>query len=85
MWKITIKIDGMHCGMCESRVNELIRRAANVKKVSSSHAKGQTVILSEEAVDEEFIKRTLETQGYHVLSIEKEPYVKKGFFNLFRK
>lgn len=85
MWKITIKIDGMHCGMCESRVNELIRWAANVNKVSSSHTKGKTVILSDVAVDEEFVKRTLEEQGYHVLSIEKEPYVKKGFFDLFRK
>lgn len=85
MWKITMKIDGMHCGMCESRVNELIRRAANVNKVTSSHAKGKTVILSENAVDEEFVKRMLEEQGYHVLSIEKEPYVKKSFFDLFRK
>ncbi len=75
----------MHCGMCESRVNELVRRAANVKKVNSSHAKGQTVILSEGAVDEVFVKRTLEEQGYRVLSIEKEPYVKKGFLDLFRK
>lgn len=85
MWKITIKIDGMHCGMCESRVNELIRRAANVKKVTSSHVQGKTVILSEVTVDEEFVKKTLEEQGYRVLSIEKEPYVKKGFFDLFRK
>lgn len=85
MWKIMIQIDGMHCGMCESHVNDLIRQAVKVKKVTSSHAKGQTLILSENMLDEEFVKRRLETQGYHVLSIEIEPYAKKGFFDLFKK
>lgn len=85
MNKIVIKIDGLHCGMCEARVNELIRKVANVKKVTSSHIKGETVILSENAIDEETIKTILEEQGYRVLSIENEPYVKKGLFGLFGK
>ena len=85
MNKIVIKIDGLHCGMCEARVNELIRKVANVKKVTSSHTKGETVILSENAIDEEAIKIILEEKGYRVLSVENEPYVKKGFFGLFGK
>lgn len=85
MNKIVIKIDGLHCGMCEARVNELIRKVANVKKIASSHIKGETVILSENAIDEETIKTILEEQGYRVLSIENEPYVKKGLFGLFGK
>ena len=32
MNKITVKIDGMMCGMCESHVNDAIRRAFPVKK-----------------------------------------------------
>lgn len=40
MTQITIKIDGMMCGMCESHVNDAVRRAFPVKKVTSSHAKG---------------------------------------------
>ena len=52
MTQTTIKIDGMMCGMCESHVNDAIRRAFNVKKVTSSHTKGQTVILAEQAPDE---------------------------------
>ena len=47
MEKITVKIDGMMCGMCESHVNESIRNAFSVKKVTSSQAKGETIILTE--------------------------------------
>lgn len=32
MKKITLKIDGMMCGMCESHVNDAIRKALAVKK-----------------------------------------------------
>ena len=42
MTKTTLKIDGMMCGMCESHMNDAIRKAFNVKKVTSSHSKGET-------------------------------------------
>ena len=32
MTKTTLKIDGMMCGMCESHMNDAIRKAFNVKK-----------------------------------------------------
>ena len=37
MLKITMGIDGMMCGMCESHINDAIRREFKVKKVTSSH------------------------------------------------
>ena len=40
MLQITVKIDGMMCGMCEAHVNDAIRKAFPVKKVSASHSKG---------------------------------------------
>ena len=46
MLKITLGVDGMMCGMCESHVNDAVRKAFPVKKVTSSHGKGQTVILT---------------------------------------
>ena len=52
MVKTTLKIDGMMCGMCESHVNDAIRNAFPVKKVTSSHSKGETVIISVEALSE---------------------------------
>ena len=39
MFKITVDVDGMQCGMCENHVNEAVRGAFPVKKVSSSHSK----------------------------------------------
>lgn len=40
MVETIVKVDGMMCGMCESHVNEAVRKAfPEVKKVSSSQAK----------------------------------------------
>ena len=69
MKKITMKIDGMMCGMCESHVNDAVRNAFKVKKVSSSHRKGETVILSENEINEEELCAAVEKTGYKVLSI----------------
>ena len=45
MQEITVGVDGMMCGMCESHVNDAVRAAfPTVKKVSSSHGAGKTVI-----------------------------------------
>ena len=46
MLKTVLKIDGMMCGMCESHMNDLIRKHCKVKKVSSSAKKGQTYKIS---------------------------------------
>ena len=37
MYETKVKIDGMMCGMCESHINDAIRNAFAVKKVSASH------------------------------------------------
>ena len=42
MVKITLKIDGMSCGMCEAHINDTVRAAFRIKKVDSSHKKGTT-------------------------------------------
>ncbi len=80
MLKITVQVDGMMCGMCESHVNDAIRRAFPVKKVTSSHSKGQTVILSETDIDETTIRSAIGATGYEVKAVSKEPYKKKGLF-----
>ena len=84
MEKITVMIDGMMCGMCESHVNDAIRRVFPVKKVSSSHAKGETVILTEKPIDEAALRAAIDATGYKVLSVESAPYEKKGRFGFLR-
>ena len=51
MIKTTLKIDGMMCGMCESHMNDLIRKNFQVKKVTSSAKDGETVIISDNEID----------------------------------
>ena len=81
MTETKLKIDGMMCGMCESHINDAIRRAFNVKKVTSSHSKGETVILSEQPLEEAAVRAAIEPTGYGVLAFESKPYEKKGLFH----
>ena len=80
MVKTTLAIDGMMCSMCESHVNDAVRGAMRVKKVTSSHKKGVTEILSDDTPDEEAIRAAVEATGYRVLSYESAPYEKRGLF-----
>ena len=85
MTKTTLKIDGMMCGMCESHVNEAIRNAFQVNKVTSSHAKGETVILSDEPLDEARLREVLAPTGYTLTSIASEQQEKSGIFSFLKK
>ena len=85
MIKTTVKVDGMMCGMCESHVNDAVRNAIEVKKVSSSHKKGTTEILTEQPVDEEKVKAAIEAIGYKVLGITTGGAEEKKGFSLFHK
>ena len=86
MIKTVLKIDGMMCGMCESHINDAVRREFKVKKVSSSHTKGETVIVSESELDENKLREVIGGTGYELKSLTSAPEeVKKGFFGMFRK
>ena len=86
MIRTTVRIGGMMCGMCEAHINDAIRSAFAVKKVSSSRAKGETVILSETPPDPEKLRQTVEAAGYTFLSASGEAAGEKGFLSgLFRR
>lgn len=85
MIKTTVKVEGMMCGMCESHVNDAVRKAFQSAKVSSSHSKGETVIISEMPIDEKKLKTAICATGYEVKGIISEPYEKKRIFSFWRK
>ena len=85
MIKTTLKIDGMMCGMCESHMNDAIRNAFNVKKVTSSHTAGESVIISEEPLDEAKLAEVVGETGYTLEGISSEPYTKGGLFSFLKK
>ncbi len=86
MYDFKLKVEGMHCGMCEAHVNDAVRKAApDAKKVTSSASKGETTFSAEEDCLEA-VKAAIEEMGYRVLSAETLPHEKKGFFaRLFKK
>lgn len=84
MVKITLGIEGMACGMCGAHINEAVRNAFQVKKVTSSHTKKRTVIIAETNILEQQLKNVVAKAGYDAISVSSEPYEKKGLFGVFR-
>ena len=80
MIKTTLSIDGMKCGMCQAHINDIVRKAAAVKKVTSSRAKGETVIISEVEPDIEALKKAIGDMGYTVTGVSSAPCEKKRLF-----
>lgn len=90
MIRTTASVSGMICGMCETHVNDAVRNAFSVKKVSSSRSKGETVIESELPIDPEKLKQVVNATGYVVLSVRQEEMVqetplKNVLFRLVRR
>ena len=81
MYKVTAKIDGMMCGMCEAHIADTIRKAfPDAKKVNASRKHGEATLLSELEIDCEKLKQAIEETGYTFVSVSAEPYVKRGLF-----
>ncbi len=80
MVKITVGIDGMVCGMCEAHINEAVRTAFQVKKVTSSHTRKETVIMAEREIPEPELRKVIAEAGYDVMGVNWAPYEKKGLF-----
>ena len=85
MVQLHLRLEGMTCGMRKSQVNDTIRQKFNVKKVTSSQKKGETVIVANQAIDSDKLKAAISETGYEVLDIKEEPYEKKGFFSFLKK
>lgn len=65
--KSSFTIDGMHCGMCESHVCDVIRKNISVKKVSASHIKKELIIYAETEIQKEEVEKVLAPTGYKVI------------------
>ena len=85
MIETVVKVDGMMCGMCESHINDAIRNAFAVKKVSASHGKGEADIISEEPIDEAKLREVIGKTGYDFVSMTSKPYEKRGLFGFLKK
>lgn len=84
MKKVTLKIDGMRCGMCETHINNIVRtNLAKVKKVKSNHHNGEATFVINDDVSYQSVIDEITKDGYRVLEQKDEPYV--GFSLFHRK
>lgn len=65
----TMKIDGMMCSHCEGRVKQSLEGLAQVSQAEVSHEKGRAVVTLTAEVSNDVLKKTVEDQGYNVISI----------------
>ena len=66
----TMKIEGMMCGHCEARVKKCLEALAEVTEAAVSHEAGTAVVTLSAPVADEVLKKTVEDQGYKVISIQ---------------
>ena len=78
MIRTTVQVSGMTCGMCEAHVNDAVRSAFRVKKVSSSKVRGETVIESETPLNHEKLRQVINNTGYLMLSASDEEMKKRS-------
>lgn len=64
--EITIKIEGMQCGHCSSRVKAALEKVAGVASAEVSHETG-TAVITGEKLDAAALKAAVENQGFSVV------------------
>lgn len=83
MLKIIMEVEGMHCQMCENRVNNAVKAVAAPQSISSSAKDNCTEFVVSQAPDEAAVRAAVEDMGFSVKGYSVEEY-KKGF-SLFKK
>ncbi len=66
----TVKVKGMMCGHCEARVKKALEELEQVESAKADHTTGTVEIVLNAAIDNKVIKKTIEEEGYKVLTIK---------------
>ena len=82
MKKISLHV-GMKCGMCETNVNDAVRKAADLKKVRSLRVSGLTEIICDDNTDVDKIVSAIKNDGYDVKEVNVSDFEKYGLFLKF--
>lgn len=67
--KKTVKIEGMMCPHCEARVKKLLEEMPFVESADVSHKTGEAILSLSGEMDEAAIRKTIEDNGYKVVSV----------------
>ncbi len=66
----TVKVKGMMCGHCEARVKKALEALAQVESAKADHTTGTVEIVLNATIDNKMLKKTIEEEGYKVLTIK---------------
>ena len=84
MNKVTLKVEGMACSMCESHIADAIRKTySEAKEVKASHTKKEASFVIDKDIDLSPVKDAINKTGYKYIDGKIDPYVKKKLFGLF--
>ena len=81
MIKTKVKVGGMMCGMCETHVQEAIRKTLpESSKVKADRKKDMVEFITPTPPDEEALKKAIESIGYEYGGMESEEAGEEGGF-----
>ena len=82
MYKTTLVVDGMMCGMCEQHVREAIleERGISAKKITASRKQKEVAVIAEQPVEERLLRSAIQATGYDTGAYQSAPDEEKGFF-----
>ncbi|MEE3488315.1 MAG: heavy metal-associated domain-containing protein [Bulleidia sp.] len=84
MQKVTVKVDGMMCGMCEAHIQDTIRNTVpDAAKVKADRKKKTAVFLTDNVPEEKVIRRAINKTGYTYVGMSVEEAQEKKGFSLF--
>lgn len=83
MIKVIMEVEGMHCPMCENRVNNAVKAIAAPRSITSSAKDGITEFTVTALPEESAIRAAIEDIGFSVKSYRSEEEKKR--FSLFGK
>ena len=66
MKEMILKVEGMHCGGCESRIQNSISEIDGVENVVANHNDGNVKITLNKDIDRKVIVETIEDIGFEV-------------------
>lgn len=92
MLQVTVKVDGMMCGMCEAHTKDAVRKVfPSARKISASASSGQVEFQLEENLPLPMLKHDLKAEldamGYRLMEISADEIPeeeKGGFFSRLR-
>lgn len=66
MKEMILKVEGMHCGGCESRIQNSVGEIEGVESVTANHKEGNVKITLNKDIDKKVIVETIEDIGFEV-------------------